>query len=125
MFYERVNLGSLEDTLDARRQSMRAAMLFSTLAIFSERNATYYLDLALHHLETSDGAPIEFLERQYVTQYLVCSQLFVDKDLPHVARQYLNRLNTEHEALVSSLDESDPLVEAIHLLDRYLPKLNK
>lgn len=70
MLYKEVHLGSLGDSNDLRRQSMRAAFCYSTIGLCSERNYSYYLNLALASI-SENGRPIEFLENFYLAQLLL------------------------------------------------------
>lgn len=83
--YKKVDLGSLSDSNDYRRQSMRAAFCFSSIGICSENNYSYYLDLAIHSL-TEKNKPIEFLEDFYLTQLLVNIYIYNLKGSEHGIR---------------------------------------
>lgn len=54
MLYRDVHLGSLEDSPDIRRQTHRAVTIFLGLAVCSENDYTYWLDLAEDHLPAKD-----------------------------------------------------------------------
>lgn len=61
-YYERTSLGLLEDSNDLRRQSVRASLCFSSLALCRGTNYTYYLDQAHSHLEDIEFDEYNFMQ---------------------------------------------------------------
>lgn len=125
MFYEKVTLGHIEDSQDGRRQSIRAAMLLTSIAFCSQYSTSYYLDLAIYHLMSSNERPIEFLEKQLLCQYLIGIEIYLQKDNEYRARLYLDQILNHKEVHLNTLDSSDPIRILVQQLDEALPVSNK
>lgn len=90
MLYTTVNLGIVEDSIDLRRQSFRAAQNFSAIALCSEYNSHYYVQLATQNYLDKHENIIEFMKEEFIGQVLVNVYIGILKNDYSLCAKYIN-----------------------------------
>lgn len=119
-FYTDIHLGSLEDSQDIQRQMIRAAMSFSTLALCSPYDYSYYLKLARQTLLDHDI--FSYSSEFYLSQIFVSIYVLHLKQSLAGIRSTLNDFYQQYELLDDTSEVTEHMYEILVQLDSELPQ---
>lgn len=117
LFYNEIHFGLLEDSSDYRRQSCRAAFCYSSIALCSQYDTSYYLDLAKVSLNQNE----EFYYIQTLVDIYIHS---VKSSLPGI-RSSIHVYNERTSNLSSHSNRMEEVQILIEKISEGLPPENK
>jgi len=125
IIYSEIHFGLLEDSADLRRQSQRAAFCYSSIALCSNNDYSYYLDLASYTLFPQKAVNDALLNEFYCTQILVNLYILNLKSSMSGILSSIEHFNDVYENLRFHSDRIERVKSIVEKISEGLPPDNR